>query len=95
MTWQAVTIAYLFGNNTLSTQKMRRITPNNQKGREGQGADLQIESRAIADFFVCTFRVIALFFETWTKKNPDTGADLRIAALDKNGSEHNPNLICL
>jgi hypothetical protein len=38
-TQQVVTIGYLFRNNTLSTQKMRRITPNNRKGREGQSAD--------------------------------------------------------
>jgi hypothetical protein len=44
-----VTIASLFGNNSLSTQKMRRIAQTIQRGRGGQCAAPQIESRAIAD----------------------------------------------
>jgi hypothetical protein len=50
MKQQVVTIGYLFRNNTLSTQKMTQIAPNNQKGQEGQSAAPQIESRAIVDF---------------------------------------------
>jgi hypothetical protein len=53
MRQQAVTIAYLFRNNSWSAQKMRQSGPNNRKGQEGHSAAPQIESRAIADF--CLF----------------------------------------
>jgi hypothetical protein len=49
MTRQAATIECLFGNNSLSTQKMRQIAQTIQRGRGGQCVAPQIESRAIAD----------------------------------------------
>jgi hypothetical protein len=51
-TQQAVTIGYLFGNNSLSTQKNETNCSKQSKRLGGQCAALQIESQAIADLHI-------------------------------------------